>query len=70
VIITKGMMKQLRNEAELAGVLGHEVAHVNQKHHLTALRKSALLSLLGEGVAAASDSKHVELVKKLAGPTR
>lgn len=70
VIITKGMMKQLRNEAELAGVLGHEVAHVNQKHHLTALRKSALLSLLGEGVAAASERKHVELVKKLAGPTR
>src|SRR5579859_3346188 len=57
IIITKGMMKQLRNEAELAGVLGHEVAHVNQKHHLKALRKSALLSLLGEGVAAASESK-------------
>lgn len=70
IIITKGMMKQLRNEAELAGVLGHEVAHVNQKHHLRALRKSALLSLLGEGVAAASDSQHVELVKKLAGPTK
>ena len=70
IIITKGMMKQLRNEAELAGVLGHEIAHVNQKHHLRALRKSALLSLLGEGMAAASDNQHVELVKKLAGPTK
>jgi predicted Zn-dependent protease len=70
IIITKGMMKQLRNEAELAGVLGHEVAHVNQKHHLKALRKSAFASLLGEGVAGASNSKQAELVKSLAGPTK
>ena len=70
IIVTKGMMKQLRNEAELAGVLGHEVAHVNQKHHLKALRKSAFASLLGEGVAAATDSKHADLVKKLSGPTK
>ena len=70
IIITRGMIKQLRNEAELAGVLGHEVAHVNQKHHLKALRKSAFASLLGEGVAGATDNKHVELVKKLSGPTK
>jgi predicted Zn-dependent protease len=70
IIITKGMMKQLRNEAELAGVLGHEVAHVNQKHHLKALRKSAFSSLLGEGVAGATNNKHAELVKQLAGPTK
>ena len=70
IIITRGMIKQLRNEAELAGVLGHEVAHVNQKHHLKALRKSAFASLLGEGVAGATDSKHAELVKQLAGPTK
>jgi predicted Zn-dependent protease len=69
VIITKGMMKQLRNEAELAGVLGHEVAHVNRKHHLKALRKSAFAGLLGEGLAAASN-RHADLVKQLAGPTR
>ena len=70
IILTKGMLKQLRNEAELAGVLGHEVAHVNRKHHLKALRKSAFASLLGEGVAAATDNKRAELVKKLAGPTK
>ena len=70
IIVTKGMMMQLRNEAELAGVLGHEVAHVNQKHHLKALRKSAFVSLLGEGVSAATDSKHAQLVKSLTGPTK
>lgn len=70
IIVTKGMMKQLRNEAELAGVLGHEVAHVTQKHHLKALRKSAFANLVGEGFAAAADNKQSELVKKLAGPTK
>jgi predicted Zn-dependent protease len=69
IIITKGMMKQLRNEGELAGVLGHEIAHVNQKHHLKALRKSAFASLLGEGAAGAG-GKQAELVKNLAGPTK
>lgn len=71
VIVTKGMLAQLRNEAELAGVLGHEVAHVTRKHHLNALRKNAVMSLIGAGVSAATaDSKHADLVKKLAGPTR
>ena len=71
IIITKGMMKQLRNEAELAGVLGHEVAHVNRRHHLNALRKSAFASLLGEGLAGVtSTGNQAELVSKLAGPTK
>jgi predicted Zn-dependent protease len=71
IIVTKGMMKQLRNEAELAGVLGHEVAHVTQKHHLKALRKSALVNLLSAGAAAATaESRHAEMVQQLAGPTK
>jgi predicted Zn-dependent protease len=71
IIVTRGMMRQLRNEAELAGVLGHEVAHVVQKHHLKALRKSAVMTLVGAGVAAASaDSQHAEIVQKLVGPTK
>jgi beta-barrel assembly-enhancing protease len=71
IIVTKGMMAQLRNEAELAGVLGHEVAHVTRKHHLKALRKNAVLSLIGTGVSAASaESQHADLVKKLVGPTK
>jgi predicted Zn-dependent protease len=71
IVVTKGMLRQLRNEAELAAVLGHEVAHVVQKHHIRALRKSAVMNLLGAGVAAASaDSRHAETVQKLVGPTK
>lgn len=71
IIITKGMMMLLRNEAELAGVLGHEVAHVTRKHHLKALRKSAVMNLLSAGVASATaESRHANLVQKLVGPTK
>jgi predicted Zn-dependent protease len=34
VYITTGLLFRMRSEAELAGALGHEVAHVVQKHHL------------------------------------
>jgi beta-barrel assembly-enhancing protease len=30
----------MRSEAELAGVLAHEIAHVERKHHLEALQRS------------------------------
>jgi predicted Zn-dependent protease len=69
VFITEGLLRLLKSEAELAGVLGHEISHVTRKHHLNALRKGALVNLLGEGLAASSD-KHSELVRQLAGPTK
>lgn len=71
IIVTRGMMASLRNEAELAGVLGHEIAHVVQKHHLRALRKNAVVNLLSEGASAAtSDSRHRQMVELLVGPTK
>lgn len=40
VFLTRGLYRLLRDEAELAGVLGHEIAHVVKKHHLKVLQKS------------------------------
>lgn len=61
VFITRGLYAKLKDEAELAGVLGHEIAHVQQKHHLKVVQKSQLLELganllkkqLAKGEAAA-----------------
>jgi predicted Zn-dependent protease len=71
IVITKGMLRVLRNESELAGVLGHEVAHVVRKHHLNAIRKGAFVGLLAQGAqVAAAGSRNEELINALVGPTR
>lgn len=43
VFITRGLYLLLQDEAELAGVLGHEIGHVILKHHLKILQQSNLL---------------------------
>jgi len=36
--ITRGALSLMKDEAELAGVLGHEIAHVTQRHTINAIR--------------------------------
>lgn len=57
VFITRGLLFQLRSEAELAGVLGHEIAHIVERHHLEALQKQARLALAGSVAAATLESR-------------
>lgn len=40
IVITLGLFSLLENEAQLAGVLAHEISHVVAKHHLDALQKT------------------------------
>lgn len=48
VYVTRGLYRLLRNEAGLAGVLAHEIAHVVRKHHLTLLQQSRLVEFGGK----------------------
>ena len=66
VVITKGLYKKLTNEAQLAGVLGHEIGHVVKKHQLKVLQKQQLLNL---GASFLSDklSSDSALVSKAIG---
>ncbi len=52
IFVTRGLMGRMRNEAELAGVLAHEIAHVLQKHHLKAVQKNARTGVLADALAA------------------
>lgn len=47
IFLTKGLYRRLNNEAELAGVLAHEVGHVIRKHHLKLLQQSQAIAALG-----------------------
>lgn len=62
VLITQGLYRKLRNEAELAGVLGHEIGHVVKKHHLKLLQKTQAIAALGSlfGSKIGSDEQMVQ----------
>jgi predicted Zn-dependent protease len=51
VFITRGMLLRMRDEAELAGVLAHEISHVVEKHALNTMRKGALTGIAGEALS-------------------
>lgn len=65
VFITRGLLLRLRDEAELAGVLAHEVSHVVEKHALTTLRKGALAGLAGDALSDYAEKKGKEAFTKV-----
>lgn len=40
ILVTKGLLREVENEDQLAAVLGHEVAHVAKRHGISAIKKS------------------------------
>lgn len=50
VFVTTAALRNLKSEAELAGVLGHEIAHVEQRHSVKQLQKT----LMAQGIAIAA----------------
>ena len=51
IFVTRGALELMESEAELAGVLGHEIAHVDQKHVLEQVRKGNMIT----GAASEAD---------------
>lgn len=54
VFITRGLYDRIETEAELAGVLGHEMGHVIERHTAQQMAKSQLGKLLVVAVGAAT----------------
>jgi len=46
VVITRGLLLQIDNESQLAGILSHELGHINARHHVKFLEKQLALSML------------------------
>jgi predicted Zn-dependent protease len=55
VFITRGLYTRLQDEAELAGVLGHEIGHVVNRHGAEHMATGQLGQLLTVAVGVASD---------------
>ena len=45
VHITRGALALIQSEAELAGVLGHEIVHVTEKHTIESIQKSKAVQM-------------------------
>ncbi|MEK7449235.1 MAG: M48 family metalloprotease [Planctomycetota bacterium] len=48
ILITRGALKNIQNESELAGVLAHEIAHVDKGHMLSAIKTAYGMQFLGQ----------------------
>ncbi len=53
IFITRGLLQRFQNEAQLAGVLGHEMGHVIARHSAAQIAKSQLAQGLVTAVGAA-----------------
>ena len=50
IFITVGLLKRLENEHQIAGVLGHEIAHVVNRHSAEHMAQQGLLQGIAQGV--------------------
>lgn len=65
IFVTSGLVTRMKTEAELAGVLAHEIVHVLRKHHLQAIQKGALANVASNVVALAVQDKNSALRNRL-----
>jgi predicted Zn-dependent protease len=65
ITLSRGLVRLCQSEEELAAVLAHEIAHVEQKHGLRAIKKSRLtsaftaLAMAGAAEAGGSDLREL-----------
>ncbi len=66
IAVTRGILLELENEAELAALLGHEIAHVNARHTANQMSRGLLINafLTGAGIAI-SDEEYAPFVLTL-----
>ena len=57
VYVNTGLMKAADNEAQLAGVIGHEIGHIANRHSLKQIKKAAINQ--GIGVVSGLDRNQI-----------
>ena len=67
VYIYKGLINFLDNEAQLAGVIAHEIAHIAYRHSTRQMTKQYGLSALTDMLLGQNPNQYVQLATQLAG---
>ena len=66
IFITRALFNRLQNEAQLAGVLGHEIGHVIHRHSAQQMAKSQLGSALATAAGVGSNDSRVAVGAQMA----
>jgi predicted Zn-dependent protease len=69
VFITRGLLQHFDNEAEVAGVLGHEIGHVTARHVNERLSQAFIAQGLVDIVNQSTESELIALGANLAAET-
>ena len=68
VFITTALLNRLENEAQLAGILGHEIGHVIERHGAERMRKQELgQQLAGAAAVGTGDLSAAQATQYVAG---
>ncbi len=65
ILLSRGFLLHMRDEAELAGVLAHEIMHVVEKHIIKTMKKGAFTGLFGDALSSYAEHKGKESYSKL-----
>jgi len=65
IYITRGLLVNLENEAQLAAVLGHETGHVTALHGVRQLQRNLGISLVLDAIGSATESTRVQSMAKV-----
>jgi predicted Zn-dependent protease len=61
IYVYTGLIKMLDNEAALAGVMGHEIAHAERRHSTSRMTKQLGVSVMMDMVLGQNPDRHVAL---------
>jgi len=67
VYVYKGLINFLDNEAQLAGVIAHEIAHIANRHSTRQLTKQYGLSALTDMLLGQNPNQYVQMATQIAG---
>lgn len=67
IYVYTGLIKYLDNADDLAGVMGHEIAHADRRHSIKQLEKQYGISLLASILLGENTSQLTQIAAQLAG---
>ncbi len=69
IFITRGLMAELENEAQLAAVIGHEIGHATARHGRSAMSRNIAIQAVATVASAVVDIESKTQASRLLGQT-